>query len=481
MARKRYSLSKRGNTSTSFRRQKIFPVKSIRQFKQSRKLKKKAIRTVSDASFSMSYLTDSLVSTPVPVSSKKGKGIGKRSGKFRGIAGASGSASTPSADSLIVSGNLEVGNDITTEVDSTVCQKIRDKFRNDHIIGGPSHSSVAGAEGINQNETIFIEDDEDDATLTPSVVGNIMLNLVSDKSQSDSKGTAPEAKNKTIELDDEDDVLILHESKFPSPAEPSKTKDAPLTLKNMQQITARYPSKAPDFIPLLNKVSKTKGKKIFKNRIVKRLQPISKTRKIQRNIQGSVRKVPAATGPSGSGCGVIVASGPTMLSAGVASSNQDGSLRPIVIDGSNVAMDHGQRKEFSVRGIELVVRYFEQRGHNRIIAFVPEFRKKFSQSNDQSLLERLEKEQRVSFTPSRTVDRVHINSYDDTYILDYAAQHGAIVVTRDQYRDLFDKKPEWREVIEKRILMQTFVGDDLMFPHDPLGRGGPNLDQFLRF
>ena len=87
----------------------------------------------------------------------------------------------------------------------------------------------------------------------------------------------------------------------------------------------------------------------------------------------------------------------------------------------------------------------------------------------------------MSFTPSRTVDGAHINSYDDTFILDYAAQHGAIVVTRDQYRDLINEKPEWREVIEKRILMQTFIGDDLMFPHDPLGRGGPNLDTFLRF
>ena len=52
-----------------------------------------------------------------------------------------------------------------------------------------------------------------------------------------------------------------------------------------------------------------------------------------------------------------------------------GSLRPIVIDGSNVAMHHGQWKEFSVRGIELVVRYFEARGHDKIVAFVPEYRK----------------------------------------------------------------------------------------------------------
>ena len=178
---------------------------------------------------------------------------------------------------------------------------------------------------------------------------------------------------------------------------------------------------------------------------------------------------------------LVVASGPTMLSEAGERSSLAGGLRPIVIDGSNVAMNHGERKVFSVKGIEIVVRYFESRGHKKITAFVPEFRKKFNQSSDHRLLKRLEDEQRVSFTPSRTVDGAHINHYDDTCILDYAAQHGAIVVTRDQYRDLINQKLEWREVIEKRILMQTFVGDDLMFPHDPLGRGGPNLDTFLRY
>ena len=482
MARKRNSLAGRGRgkASTSFRRQKILPLKSSRQFKQSRKLKKKAIRNVSDASFSLSYLTDSLVSTPVPGPSKKGKGRGKRSDKVGG--------SVSSVDSMLISGNVEVSKDTTVEVDSTVCQNIRDKFRNDHILGGSSNNrasdSVAG--GASEVETIVIEDDEDDDTLTPSVVGNIMLNLLAPTDEEKNEGsteTVPEARNKTVELDDtsEDDVLILDEKNFPSLPGPSST--APLTSSNLQQITSRYPSKAPNFIPLLSKISDRQRQMIFKNRVgkVKRLQPNAVSKKLKSNIRGTVSKATLEVGHSESSGGVIVASGPTMLSEAGARSSPAGGLRPIVIDGSNVAMNHGQRKVFSVKGIELVIRYFENRGHKKIIAFVPEFRKKFNQSSDQKLLERLEDEQRVSFTPSRTVDGVHITSYDDTFILDYAAQHGAIVVTRDQYRDLINQKPEWREVIEKRILMQTFVGDDLMFPHDPLGRGGPNLDTFLRY
>jgi len=417
------------------------------------------------------------VSTPVvPGPSRKGKGRGKRSGKFGG--------SVSSVDSMIMSGNVEVSKDSTVEVDSTVCQNIRDKFGNDHILGGsPSTASDSVAGVMNEVETIVIEDDEEDNTLTPSVVGNIMLNLLAPTDEEKNEGSSEAglvAQNKTVELDDtsEDDVLILDEKNFPSLPGPS---NVPLTSSNMQQVTSRYPSKAPDFIPLLSKISQIQRHKLNKNRIVKRLQPIAVSRKFKGNIRGTISKATPNVGHSEAGGGVIVASGPTMLSSAGAGTSAAGGLRPIVIDGSNVAMNHGQRKVFSVKGIELVVRYFESRGHKKITAFVPEFRKKFNQSSDQKLLERLEDEQRVSFTPSRTVDGAHINSYDDTFILDYAAQHGAIVVTRDQYRDLINQKPEWREVIEKRILMQTFVGDDLMFPHDPLGRGGPNLDTFLRY
>jgi len=159
------------------------------------------------------------------------------------------------------------------------------------------------------------------------------------------------------------------------------------------------------------------------------------------------------------------------------------TLRPIAIDGQNVAYSHGQGHSFSIRGIEIIIRWFEERGHTNIVAFLPEDRKKRHRSTDQRLLFQLDNEGRICFTPSREVNGEWITPHDDQYILDYAARKGAIVVTRDQFRDHIDKKPEWAEVIWKRILPQTFVcGDDVvMFPPDPLGRGGPTLDEFLRF
>uniref|UniRef100_A0A8C6L088 KH and NYN domain containing n=1 Tax=Nothobranchius furzeri TaxID=105023 RepID=A0A8C6L088_NOTFU len=37
-----------------------------------------------------------------------------------------------------------------------------------------------------------------------------------------------------------------------------------------------------------------------------------------------------------------------------------------------------------------------------------------------------------------------------------------------------------RAVLKQQLLQYTFVGDLFMVPDDPLGRGGPHLDDFLR-
>jgi ribonuclease ZC3H12 len=58
-------------------------------------------------------------------------------------------------------------------------------------------------------------------------------------------------------------------------------------------------------------------------------------------------------------------------------------LRPVVIDGSNVAMSHGRHMNvFSVKGIKMVVEFFKERGHKNVVAFLPEYRKKNRFSTD---------------------------------------------------------------------------------------------------
>ena len=75
-----------------------------------------------------------------------------------------------------------------------------------------------------------------------------------------------------------------------------------------------------------------------------------------------------------------------------------------------------------------------------------------------------------------------VNHFACRYIVQYASVKGGIVVSNDQYRDLLDEDPLMRETIENRLLMYNWVaGDTLMLPWDPLGRFGPNLDDFLYF
>ncbi|XP_038604134.1 LOW QUALITY PROTEIN: probable ribonuclease ZC3H12B [Tachyglossus aculeatus] len=160
------------------------------------------------------------------------------------------------------------------------------------------------------------------------------------------------------------------------------------------------------------------------------------------------------------------------------------NLRPVVIDGSNVAMSHGNKESFSCRGIQLAVDWFLEKGHKDITVFVPAWRKEQSRPDapitDQEILRKLEKEKILVFTPSRRVQGRRVVCYDDRFIVKLAFDSDGIIVSNDNYRDLQNEKPEWKKFIEERLLMYSFVNDKFMPPDDPLGRHGPSLENFLR-
>ncbi|MEQ2278783.1 hypothetical protein AMECASPLE_002646 [Ameca splendens] len=157
------------------------------------------------------------------------------------------------------------------------------------------------------------------------------------------------------------------------------------------------------------------------------------------------------------------------------------NLRAIVIDGSNVAMSHGLGNFFSCRGIALAVQHFWDRGHRHISALVPQWRQKSDPKiKEQHYMTDLQNLGLLSYTPSREVQGKRISSYDDRLILQLAQRTDGVIVTNDNLRDLSDESPVWRDIIKKRLLQYTFVGDLFMVPDDPLGRGGPHLDDFLQ-
>ncbi|XP_049875898.1 probable ribonuclease ZC3H12B [Pectinophora gossypiella] len=159
-------------------------------------------------------------------------------------------------------------------------------------------------------------------------------------------------------------------------------------------------------------------------------------------------------------------------------------LRHIVIDGSNVAMSHGNKEVFSCRGLEICVDWFRARGHKEITVFVPKWRKEASRPDnpvaDRDALDRLERDRVLVYTPSRLLGGKRLVCYDDRYILRLAAETDGIVVSNDNYRDLVVENPDFRKVVEERLLMYSFVNDRFMPPDDPLGRSGPTLEAFLK-
>uniref|UniRef100_A0A914M929 C3H1-type domain-containing protein n=1 Tax=Meloidogyne incognita TaxID=6306 RepID=A0A914M929_MELIC len=155
--------------------------------------------------------------------------------------------------------------------------------------------------------------------------------------------------------------------------------------------------------------------------------------------------------------------------------------KKILVNVSN----HGNKAFFSCRGIRECVNYFTERGHTDILVFVPQFRREQSRSDspiiDQHILNELEKEGKLIWTPSRRIGGRRIVCHDDRYILKTASEKQAVIVSNDEYRDLVKENPRWRSVVENYLLMYSFVDGKFMPPDDPLGRQGPNLDQLLTF
>ncbi|XP_040016791.2 putative ribonuclease ZC3H12D [Gasterosteus aculeatus] len=159
-------------------------------------------------------------------------------------------------------------------------------------------------------------------------------------------------------------------------------------------------------------------------------------------------------------------------------------FRPVVIDGSNVAMSHGDKKVFSCQGLNLAVSWFWDKGLRDITVFVPLWRKEHPRPEapitDQHVLHELERRKILVYTPSRCVNGKRVVCYDDRYIVKLAFDSDGIVVSNDNYRDLQTENPQWKKFIEERLLMYTFANNKFMPPDDPLGRNGPGIDDFLR-
>uniref|UniRef100_A0A8C8DWZ4 RNase NYN domain-containing protein n=1 Tax=Oryzias sinensis TaxID=183150 RepID=A0A8C8DWZ4_9TELE len=142
-------------------------------------------------------------------------------------------------------------------------------------------------------------------------------------------------------------------------------------------------------------------------------------------------------------------------------------------------MSHGLGHFFSCRGIAVAVQHFWDRGHRNISALIPQWRQKSDpRIKEKHYLTELQTVGLLHYTPSREVLGKRISSYDDRLILQLAQKTDGVIVTNDNLRDLLDESVVWRDIIRKRLLQYTFVGDLFMVPDDPLGRGGTEVLNF---
>ena len=161
--------------------------------------------------------------------------------------------------------------------------------------------------------------------------------------------------------------------------------------------------------------------------------------------------------------------------------SRKGTFRPVVIDGCNVAFNYGRNEQFQARGLIICYEYFKAKGFKDdqiiiVVKHVPRL-----PDMDKMIIEELEKIGVLVSCPARLAGKESIRSDDDLFILETAYTKEGFVLSRDRYKQYWDCHPKYRPIIRDRLIQPTFVHDDLILPQDPLGRGGPTLDQFLRF
>jgi len=82
-----------------------------------------------------------------------------------------------------------------------------------------------------------------------------------------------------------------------------------------------------------------------------------------------------------------------------------------------VAVEHGKQEfkkhVFSSKGLDICIDYFKRRGHTEIKAFLPGHLRKAGRVMDKDILDKLERQGFLVFTPSRTIEGQTVSSYDD--------------------------------------------------------------------
>ena len=157
-------------------------------------------------------------------------------------------------------------------------------------------------------------------------------------------------------------------------------------------------------------------------------------------------------------------------------------LRPIILDGMNIAITFGKRYNrlvtFDVLGIKKAYDYFTEKGHEVTIV-LPQVEKIQSNSNFEKKNMHILDDLRafpdvIMYAKQRKLGRYGpwISSHDDLLLfsIEETSWPGAIIVSNDHFKPEFDEGNDYtKNVIEKQVISYDFHWQNFMLPEDPLG------------
>lgn len=209
--------------------------------------------------------------------------------------------------------------------------------------------------------------------------------------------------------------------------------------------------------------------------------------------------------------------------------NDKSNLRPIIIDSEDVGCS-GNKQIFSLSRVKQVADFFEKKNHKVYVIMSLKRKEQIMMNNnssnllsqpsgsntnlaqvgtdssissqqsssttqntvnnnqptqattqDQIILQELDKKNLVHYTPYKRIGCKSIMYNVESAMLQFAASKKAIIVSNNNFRRFLNQSDEYKQVIEERVLMYSFIDDTFMPAEDPLGKNGPSLNNFLRF
>jgi ribonuclease ZC3H12 len=68
------------------------------------------------------------------------------------------------------------------------------------------------------------------------------------------------------------------------------------------------------------------------------------------------------------------------------------------------------------------------------------------------ILDELEEKGYLTFTQSSVIEGRRILPYDDRFILKTVVHNNAVIVSNDNYRDLWEENPDWKRLSRTRLV-----------------------------